>query len=152
VLDIGVIGTDLALAGRVEMRDGRALVTEPTTLGEPRLEARLADLTEAGKPQMLQWYLEKRRRGARATYLVLLRDAGLVEERSPRILGLFTIRRWYLTGGRGGRSPPVDGWTRWSAAPPTLSHAPSRCGSRACHPDGSRALLGPGRAGRPGER
>jgi hypothetical protein len=50
VLDIGVIGAevvDLALAGRFETRDGRALVTKLSPLGESLLDARLADLTEA---------------------------------------------------------------------------------------------------------
>src|SRR5262245_4463939 len=149
VLDIGAVGAevvDLALAGRVEVRDGRALVTEPTPLGEALLDARLASLTEAGKPQKLQRYLERRRHGARAAYLARLRDAGLVEERPSRVLGVFTVRRWYLTAAGAAAAPRrrLDALVRGAADPEPRTIALAAL-ARATRMD--RALY-PGRAGR----
>jgi len=107
-LDIGAIGAEvveLALAGRLQMSDGRALVTEPKPLGDPLLDARLADLAAARKPQKLHRYLGQHRRGLRGAYLGRLAAAGLVEERQSRALGLFPYRHWYLTAAGEAAAP-----------------------------------------------
>lgn len=100
-LDAGVLGAEvveLALAGRVQVTKDRVSVVDPAPTGRRTLDERLSDLVAAGAPQQLARYLERRSRGLRDRTLDRLAAEGLVEERPSRWLGVFRLRRWFLTG------------------------------------------------------
>ncbi|MFE9956228.1 GPP34 family phosphoprotein [Micromonospora sp. NPDC005299] len=95
-LDYGVAGAvllELALAGRVEVTDGRLAVTNPAPTGVPLLDHALA--TVAGdRPRKPKDWIGKLAKGLPDRVLDGLVDAGVLRREADRVLWVFPRTRY----------------------------------------------------------
>lgn len=87
---------ELALAGRVQVHDDQVTVRDAAPLGDPTLDAALADISgeEKRKPRSTKEWIEHLRKGAVAGTTESLVGKGLIREEKKKVLGLFPVRRY----------------------------------------------------------
>ncbi|MFD3485456.1 GPP34 family phosphoprotein [Streptomyces sp. NPDC058665] len=87
---------ELALAGRVEVHDDQVTVRDAAPLGDPTLDAALADLSgdQKRKPRRTKEWIEHLKKGAVAGTTKSLVGKGLLREEKKKVLGLFPVRRY----------------------------------------------------------
>lgn len=87
---------ELALAGRVEVHDDQVTVHDAAPLGDPTLDAALAEISgdERRKPRKTKEWIEHLRKGAVAGTTRSLVAKGLLREEKKKVLGLFPVRRY----------------------------------------------------------
>lgn len=87
---------ELALAGRVEVDGDHVTVRDRTPLGDPTLDAALADIAgwNKSKPRKTKGWIEHLKRGAVAGTTKNLVAKGLVREEKKKVLGLFPVTRY----------------------------------------------------------
>lgn len=96
-LDCGLAGAvlvELALAGRVEVIDGKLTVLAPAPVGDVEADAALGRITGEGKERKPEWWVGKLRSGIRDRLLDRLTDRGVQQQRRQKVLGLFPVRRY----------------------------------------------------------
>lgn len=96
-LDLGLAGAvllELALAGRVDVRDGKVLVLDPTPTGNGPVDAGLARIAADAKQRKPQAWVEKLQKGLRAEVLDGLVHDGVLDRQETKILGLFPSKRF----------------------------------------------------------
>ncbi|MFE4368025.1 GPP34 family phosphoprotein [Streptomyces sp. NPDC056835] len=90
---------ELALAGRIEVADDKVTVLDPAQLGDPTLDAALADIAGQQKPgRTKDWIKRLKKDGVDGARQGLLRK-GLIREETKKVLGLFPVRRYPESDG-----------------------------------------------------
>ncbi|MCD0442188.1 GPP34 family phosphoprotein [Glycomyces sp. A-F 0318] len=97
----GAIVLELALAGRVDVADGRVRVTDPAPVGDRLLDESLAGFA-ADRPRRPKAAVQRLAKGLKPRVLADLTARGLLREEREKALGLFPYRR-HLP-----RSPAVE--------------------------------------------
>lgn len=88
---------ELVLAERVEVTDDQVTVLDTAPLGDPTLDAALADIAgeqKKRKARKMKDWIEHLKRGAAAGTTQSLVAKGLVREEKKKVLGLFPVRRF----------------------------------------------------------
>jgi hypothetical protein len=85
---------ELALAGRIEVSDDKVTVVDPAPLGEPALDAALAEIAGRDKPGRTKDWIHRLKTGAVTGASAGLIDKGLVREEKKKVLGLFPVHRY----------------------------------------------------------
>ncbi|WP_405796753.1 GPP34 family phosphoprotein [Streptomyces sp. NBC_01506] len=87
---------ELALAGRVEVEGDLVTVRDAAPLGNPTLDAALADIVgdEKRRSRKTKAWIEHLKKGAVAGTTRSLVAKGLVREEQKKVLGLFPVRRY----------------------------------------------------------
>ncbi|MEU1004662.1 MULTISPECIES: GOLPH3/VPS74 family protein [Streptomyces] len=85
---------ELALAGRIDVTDDKVTVVDATPLGEPALDAALADIAGRDKPGRTRDWITRLKTDAAAWANRGLIEKGLVREEKKKVLGLFSVRRY----------------------------------------------------------
>lgn len=85
---------ELALASRIDVTDDKVTVIDPAPLGEPTLDAALADILDRDKPGRTKNWIHDLKKGAVAGANKGLIDKGLVREEKKKVFGLFPVRRY----------------------------------------------------------
>ncbi|TDC27978.1 GPP34 family phosphoprotein [Streptomyces sp. 8K308] len=85
---------ELALAGRVDVTDDQVTVVAQAPLGEPTLDAALAEIAGRERPGSTRDWIQRLRKEAVAGASGGLLDKGLVREETKRVLGIFPVRRY----------------------------------------------------------
>ncbi|MFI6823049.1 GPP34 family phosphoprotein [Micromonospora sp. NPDC050187] len=96
-LDYGLAGAallELALAGRVEVVDDRVVVTDPTPVGQPVLDAALTRLGAEAKRRRPKDWITRLGGDLRGPVLDELVGAGVLRREAGRVLGLFPRTRF----------------------------------------------------------
>ncbi|PZS20624.1 MAG: GPP34 family phosphoprotein [Pseudonocardiales bacterium] len=102
-LDCGLAGAvlvELALAGRIDVVNGKVAVLSSAPGGEPVIDSVLARIAAERKGHKPQWWVAKLRRGLRAGLLVRLTERGVLRMHRHRVLGIFAVRRYPALDGR----------------------------------------------------
>ncbi|WP_062347224.1 GOLPH3/VPS74 family protein [Herbidospora yilanensis] len=97
----GALLAELAIKGRLSLADKKVVVTDPTPVGDPELDAALARIAAEAKVRKPEWWVDKLE-GAklRERLLVRLVEGGVLSEERGRVLGLFkTVKYPELDGG-----------------------------------------------------
>lgn len=104
---------ELVLAGRVVVEGDRVTVRDAAPLGDPTLDAALADIAGWNKPRprATKEWVEHLKRGAVAGTTRNLVAKGLVREEKKKVLGLFPVTRYPEPTARRRPSCGVS-WTR----------------------------------------
>ncbi|GAA2638405.1 hypothetical protein GCM10010307_36790 [Streptomyces vastus] len=90
---------ELALAGRIDMTDDEVTVVDPAPLGEPALDAALADIACRDKPGKAKDWIHRLQKGAVAGASKGLIDKRLVRKEKKKVLGLFSVHRYPEANG-----------------------------------------------------
>ncbi|NAS22057.1 GPP34 family phosphoprotein [Herbidospora sp. NEAU-GS84] len=96
----GALLAELAIRDRLTLTDKKVVVTDPTPVGEPELDAALARIAAEAKVRKPEWWVDKLE-GAkvRERLLVRLVEGGVLSEERGKILGLFkTVKYPELDG------------------------------------------------------
>lgn len=96
-LDCGLAGAvllELALAGRIDIVDGRVSVVDATATGDPVTDGVLERLARAGKARKAEWWVGKLRSKTRPGVLARLTERGILRQERHKIMGLFPVRRY----------------------------------------------------------
>lgn len=96
-LDLGLAGAvllELALEGRVDVRDDRVVVLDPTPTGNDPVDAGLARIAADAKQRKPQAWVEKLQKGLRGEVLDGLVRDGVLDQHETKILGLFPSKRF----------------------------------------------------------
>jgi len=102
MLDTGLAGgvlLDLALAGRIDIADGRVVVADASPLGDPVLDDALARIAAEKKPRKPKNWIGPLGRDLRERLLDSLVASGVLVREEGRILGLFPRTRYPAPGG-----------------------------------------------------
>ncbi|WP_030455210.1 GOLPH3/VPS74 family protein [Herbidospora cretacea] len=91
----GALLAELAIMGRLSLADKKVVVTDPTPVGEPELDAALARIAAEAEVRKPEWWVDKLD-GAklRERLLVRLVEGGVLSEERGKILGLFTTVKY----------------------------------------------------------
>lgn len=97
----GAILAELALAHKIDLRDKRLVVLDPTPGGHVGLDAILAQIIEEPKVRKPRWWVNKlRSKDLRlAVYAFLVRE-GLVTDETSKALGIFTVNSYPEANGQ----------------------------------------------------
>ena len=128
-LDCGIAGaalSELSLAGRIGVVDGRVRVTDSAPTGDPESDAALARIAGETKARKPDWWVDKLRHGQRNRLLARLVEGGVLRMERQDVLWLFSLRRYFAI------DPRVTSVTRLR-----LEHVVVRGG----HPDARTAAL-----------
>ncbi|WDZ86092.1 GOLPH3/VPS74 family protein [Micromonospora cathayae] len=101
----GALLLELALAGRVEVTDGRLAVADPTPTGQPLLDEALVRIRTESRPRRPQDWITRLGRGLREQVLDELVAAGVLRREAGRVLGVFPRTRF---PSRTGAEPVVE--------------------------------------------
>ncbi|MDR7276652.1 GOLPH3/VPS74 family protein [Catenuloplanes atrovinosus] len=96
-LDYGVAGAhlvELALAERIELRDGRVTVIDATPTGSPPVDAALATIAADDKPRKAQDLIYRLSKRARTPVLDALVERGILERRAEKVLRIIPVTRY----------------------------------------------------------
>lgn len=97
-LDAAVAGAllaELAVAGRIDLRDDMVMVTDRSPVGDEELDAVLARVHGEPKPRKAQWWVERLRSGElRKRLLRRLAERGVLSEETTKLFGLIPLRRY----------------------------------------------------------
>lgn len=96
-LDHGLAGAvllELALAGRVEVVDGRLAAVDPTPVGHPVLDAALAEVAGDGKRREPKDWIIRLAKGLPDRVLTGLVKSGVLHRESDRVLLVFPRTRY----------------------------------------------------------
>ncbi|SCE86980.1 GOLPH3/VPS74 family protein [Micromonospora mirobrigensis] len=96
-LDHGLAGAvllELALAGRVEVADGRLVTVDPTPVGHPVLDAALAEVARDGKRRKPKDWITRLAKGLPDRVLTGLVAAGVLRRESDKVLLVFPRTRY----------------------------------------------------------
>ncbi|MFI5841656.1 GPP34 family phosphoprotein [Catenuloplanes sp. NPDC051500] len=96
-MDYGVAGAhlvELALAERIEVRDDRIAVIDPTPTGSPAVDAALATIVADDKPRKPKDWIYKLSKKARNPVLDGLVEAGVLERRADKVMLVFPVTRY----------------------------------------------------------
>lgn len=85
---------ELALAGRIEVRDELVAVLDPAPVGAPGLDAALADIVARDKPRKVKDWMYYLKKDAVSGASEGLLAKGLIREETKKVLGLFPVRRY----------------------------------------------------------
>lgn len=88
-IGFGLMGSELvrlALASRVDIRDDRIVVLDPTPTGDPELDQALASLSEKRRPPKATDWVRSPRRKILDAYLDRLARSGVIRRESARLL------------------------------------------------------------------
>ncbi|MEU4682905.1 GOLPH3/VPS74 family protein [Streptomyces xinghaiensis] len=85
---------ELALARRMDVTGDKVTLLDPTPLGEPALDAALAEIAGRDKPGGTGDWINRLKGDAVAGARSGLLDKGLVREERKKVLGLFPVRRY----------------------------------------------------------
>ncbi|MFI0814724.1 GPP34 family phosphoprotein [Streptomyces sp. NPDC021098] len=85
---------ELALAGRIDVADGKVTAVDATPLGEPALDTALAAIAGKDKPGKAEDWINRLKTDAVARANTALIEKGLVREEKKKVLGLFPVRRY----------------------------------------------------------
>lgn len=84
----------LALAGRVAIRDGRVMVMDPSPTGDRVQDAALGEIARRGKPKKAENLIPKLVKGLRRGLMDQLVSRGILIARERRVLGLVRVTRY----------------------------------------------------------
>ncbi|HET6858711.1 MAG TPA: GPP34 family phosphoprotein [Streptomyces sp.] len=90
----GATLVELALAGRIEVTDDKVTVLSPAPVGDPTLDAALADIAGREKPAKTKDWIQRLKKGGVAGAHQGLLSKGLIREETKKVLGLFPVRRY----------------------------------------------------------
>jgi Golgi phosphoprotein 3 (GPP34) len=96
-LDLGLAGAallELALAGRLDVHDGKVVVQDATPTGDAIADAALQRIANDTKRRTPQTWVEKLQKGLRTEVLDSLVDVGVMERTEGKVLGLFPTHRF----------------------------------------------------------
>jgi Golgi phosphoprotein 3 (GPP34) len=96
-LDCGLAGAlllELALAGRIDVVDGKITVLDPAAAGEVLTDTALARIIREGKARKPEWWVGKLRSKLRADVLARLTERGVLRLERHKVMGLFPVRRY----------------------------------------------------------
>ncbi|CAM5645827.1 GPP34 family phosphoprotein OS=Streptomyces alboniger OX=132473 GN=CP975_14965 PE=4 SV=1 [Streptomyces alboniger] len=85
---------ELALAGRIDVTDGKVTVVDATPLGDPALDAALEAVAGGDRPVGTRDWINRLKTDAVARANAGLIEKGLVREEKRKVLGLFPVRRY----------------------------------------------------------
>jgi len=97
-LDCGIAGaalSELSLAGRIEMVDGRVRVIDPAPTGDAESDAALAWIAGEASVRKPDWWVGKLRHGQGNRLLARLTDRGVLRMELQDVLWLFSVRRYF---------------------------------------------------------
>lgn len=102
-LDYGIAGAhlfELALAERIEIRDGKIAVIDPAPVGAAPVDAALAAIAADSKQRKAKDWIYKLSKKARGPVLDSLVESGLLERRADKVMLVFPVTRYPSpTGG-----------------------------------------------------
>lgn len=101
-MDYGIAGAhlvELALAERIEVRDGKVTVVDTTPTGSAPVDAALATIAAAARERKPQDWIYKLSGRARGPVLDNLVEAGVLERRAGRVLRIFPVTRYPAPDG-----------------------------------------------------
>lgn len=101
-LDYGLAGAvllELALAGRVEVIDGKVVVVDPGPVGSPLLDDLLGRIARDDKRRKPKDWITRLTKGLRERVLDDLVDAGVLRRDADRVLAIFPRTRYPSTTG-----------------------------------------------------
>jgi hypothetical protein len=96
-LDLGLAGAvllELALAGRVAVENGKVVAQDAAPTGDAIADAALQRIARDGRQRKPQAWVQKLRKGLRSQVLGSLVDAGVMQRREDKVLGLFPTDRF----------------------------------------------------------
>jgi hypothetical protein len=102
-LDCAIAGaalSELSLAGRIDVVDGRVRVIDPAPIGDPESDAALARIAGETKAHKPDGWVAKLRHGQRNRLLTRLVDGGMLRMELQDVLRLFSVRRYFATDPR----------------------------------------------------
>jgi hypothetical protein len=102
-LDCGIAGaalSELSLAGRIDLVDGRVRVIDNAPTGDPDSDAALARIAAEGSGRKPDWWIGKLRHGQRNRLLNRLVDRGVLRMELQNVLWLFSVRRYFAMDPR----------------------------------------------------
>lgn len=111
-LDYGLAGAlllELALAGRIEVADGRLVVTDPTPVGQRQLDDALARIGADGKRRPPKDWIGRLAKDLPEQVLDGLVTAGVLHRESDRVLWIFPRTRY---PSPAGAEPEVEARAR----------------------------------------
>ena len=96
-LDCGLAGAvllELALAGRIDVVDGKVTVLDPAATGEPVTDSALARISHERKARKPEWWVGKLHSKLRPRVLARLTERGVLRLERHRVMGLFPVQRY----------------------------------------------------------
>lgn len=100
-MDVAAAGgwlLDLALLERIDVPDKRVDVLDNSEVGHAHLDSALATLTEQHRGRKADRWILQLRKGARKAVARQLHARGYVQRAEKRVLGIFPVERYPLTG------------------------------------------------------
>jgi hypothetical protein len=97
-LDCGLAGaslSELRLAGRIDLVDGRVRVLDSAPTGDPDSDVVLARIAAEAKVRRPDWWVGKLRHGQRLRLLDRLVDGGVLRMERQKVMLLFSSRRYF---------------------------------------------------------
>lgn len=96
-LDCGLAGAVLlylALAGRIDVVDGRVTVLDAAASGEPVNDSVLERIARDGKARKPEWWVGKLRSKVRSGVLARLTERGVLRPERHKLMGMLPVQRY----------------------------------------------------------
>lgn len=96
-LDCGLAGAvvlELALAGRLDVIDGKVVVVDASATGEPINDSVLQRIAGERRARKPEWWVGKLHSKVRDGVLARLTERGVLRLEQHKVLGLFPVRRY----------------------------------------------------------
>jgi hypothetical protein len=95
----GAVLTELAMAGRAEVADGKLVIKDLSPTGEPVLDKALELIGKAKKPKRMESWIPTLSSGLRKASVRRLVDQGVLREEPVKVLWIFPDTRYVPSGG-----------------------------------------------------